>query len=222
MESHVRALAARVGGAQAVTILLTHGHLDHAGAAGPLAALTDASVWGPEALQAGALRVDRTIAHGEVIHTDHGVLEAVHTPGHTPEHLCFRWPDADALFVGDLLLGEGDTTWVAEYPGCVADYLDSLGRVRALGVSVLYPAHGPELREVDRALDRFEGHRRRRIEQVAAALREAPGADLDDLLDRVCGTELPSSVRNAAKRSLGALVDFVRGVRGVRSESGDA
>jgi glyoxylase-like metal-dependent hydrolase (beta-lactamase superfamily II) len=222
VDSHVRALASRLVDAERVTILLTHGHHDHAGAAEALARTVDAPVWGPRGLEShGVGPVHRTIAEGDEIDTDEGVLRVVHTPGHTREHLCFHWTSRKALFAGDLLLGEGDTTWVAEYPGCVADYLDSLTRVRALEVSVIYPAHGPALRDADAALDRFERHRRRRIEQVAEVLRAYPGAGLEELLDRVYGTGLPSGVRGAAIRSLGALVDFVRGVPGVRAEAGD-
>jgi glyoxylase-like metal-dependent hydrolase (beta-lactamase superfamily II) len=216
-----RALADRVAGAERVSILLTHGHGDHAGAAAKLAARIAAPVCAPAPLSQSGLRIDRTIRDGDTVETDHGTLVAVHTPGHTREHLCFHWVAADALFVGDLVLGEGDTTWVAEYPGCVADYLDSLKRIRALDVSILYPAHGAPLRDAQGALDRFERHRRTRIEQVVEALREAPDAEMDGLLDRVYGDALPDDMRGAARQSLGALVDYVNGVSGVRSSSGD-
>jgi len=216
MDSHVRALASRVTAAERVTILLTHGHRDHAEAASALADLTGATIEGPGGLgEYGVERVDRLLRDGDVVDTDDGPLQAVHTPGHTPEHLCFHWLGRDALFAGDLVLGEGDTTWVAEYPGCVADYLDSMARMRTLELSVIYPAHGPPLTDPVATWDRFEGHRRARIEQVRAALDRAPGADLDELLDRVYGDRLPSAMRGAAGQSLSALVDFVKGVRSV-------
>ena len=206
VENHVRALASRLSDAERVVIALTHGHGDHSDAAPALAAATGAEVWGP----AGIGHVDRVLQDGDVLETDEGDLVAIHTPGHTREHVCFHWPARRALFVGDLVLGEGDTTWVAEYPGCVADYLDSLARVRALDVDVLYPAHGPPLDDVRGTLERYEGHRRRRIEQVREGLAEQPDADLDTLLDYVYGDTIPPKMRGAAKRSLEALVDFVR------------
>jgi glyoxylase-like metal-dependent hydrolase (beta-lactamase superfamily II) len=198
-----------------VVILLTHGHGDHAGAAGALASSTGAEVWGPEGLEAyGVPAPDRVVRDGDTIETDAGPLVAVHTPGHTPEHLCFHWPARRALFAGDLLLGRGDTTWVAEYPGCVADYLDSLERLRSLDLDVIHPAHGPALDDPAGALDRFEAHRRERIEQVRRALEAVPDGDVDALLDRVYGGELPASVRRAARRSLEALVEYVNEPRG--------
>jgi glyoxylase-like metal-dependent hydrolase (beta-lactamase superfamily II) len=134
----------------------------------------------------------------------------VPTPGHTPDHLCYHWPGGDGLFAGDLLLGRGDTTWVGDYPGCVADYLASLARVRALGVGTLYPAHGPTLVDGPAALDRFEAHRRARIRQVEEALARRPDAGARDLLRPVYGDTLPAGMEGAALKSLEALLEHVR------------
>ena len=161
---------------------------------------------GPE----GVPGVDRIVEDGDFIKTDEGVLEAVHTPGHTTEHLCFLWARRRALFAGDMVLGQGDTTWVAEYPGCVADYLRSMARLRTLDLDVIYPSHGPPLTDPAAALDRFEGHRRNRIEQVRSALLDHPFADLDALLDTVYGETVPDAMRSPARRSLSALVEYVR------------
>ncbi len=207
VERHVRALASLGSAADEVTILLTHGHADHAAAAPALARATGATVLGP----AGVPGVRRTLEDRDSIETDHGRLVAIHTPGHTPEHLAYSWPERSALFAGDLLLGEGDTTWVAEYPGCVADYLASLERVRAMDLAVIYPTHGPALENPTDALDRFEGHRRSRIAQVREAMRAHPDSDVEALLDVVYGGSLPDGVRGAARLSLEALVDYVTG-----------
>ena len=146
------------------------------------------------------------------VSTDRGALRAVHTPGHTPEHLCFHWLPARALFAGDLMLGEGDTTWVAEYTGCMTDYLASLDGLRSLELEVIYPAHGPPLDDPEDAIRRFADHKRVRIRQVEEALKALPGSDVDALLDHVYGDTIPSGLRPAAARSLGALVDYVRGI----------
>lgn len=202
VDSHVRALASRVEDAADVVLVLTHGHGDHAASAPRLARELDAEVCGPRTVDA----VTRPLEDGDAVDTDEGALVAVHTPGHTRDHLSFHWPDGDAVFVGDLLLGEGDTTWVAEYPGCVADYLTTLERVRSLEASVLYPAHGPPLVDPGRALDRFEGHRRDRIEQVRRAMEAHPEADADALVEVVYGDTVPGSMRGAARKSLEAIV----------------
>ena len=202
VESHVRAHVSSVAPAEEVLILLTHGHADHAAAAPALAAETGATVYGPPGIDG----VTHGLEEGDAVSTDEGGLVAVHTPGHTREHLAFHWADGDAVFVGDLLLGQGDTTWVAEYPGCVADYLDSLARVEALGASTLYPTHGPPLDSPREAIRRFEAHRRARIEEVRAARDAHPDADVDALVEVVYGDTVPSSMRGAARKSLEAVL----------------
>lgn len=207
VENHVRALAFEVESAASVAIVLTHEHADHAGGAGSLAAAlgSRASVSGPR----GMPGLDVELDDGDSVETDEGALVAVHTPGHTRKHHCYHWPDRRALFAGDLLLGRGDTTWVAEYPGCVADYLVSLDRLRGLDLEVIYPAHGDPLDDPAEALDRFERHRRERIEQVRAALERHPDADVVRLLEAVYGDTLPRGMEGAALRSLSALLEYV-------------
>jgi glyoxylase-like metal-dependent hydrolase (beta-lactamase superfamily II) len=207
-QAHVRALVMAAREADEVRIVLTHGHADHAAAARPVADALGAEVLGPPLPE-----VDRVIGDGDAIETDQGPLVAIHTPGHTLDHLCFHWPVARALFAGDLLLGEGDTTWVAEYRGCVADYFDSLERLREIDLDVIYPAHGPPLEDAAGAIDRFEAHRRERVRQVEAALRELSRFDVDELMTHVYGDTVPDGLHGAAARSLAAVVDYVRGVR---------
>jgi glyoxylase-like metal-dependent hydrolase (beta-lactamase superfamily II) len=213
-DAHVAAVAAAVRSADAVSLLVTHGHPDHAPAAQPLARRLrkeriSVEVLGPP----GAEGVERALADGDAVATDEGDLVAVETPGHAREHLAFHWPERRALFAGDLLLGKGDTVWVGEYAGAVADYLSSLERVRALGLAVVYPAHGPALVDPEEALDRFVAHRRERIRQVELALAEHPRADVEELLELVYGSALPSGVHRAARMSMEALKAHVEGAR---------
>jgi glyoxylase-like metal-dependent hydrolase (beta-lactamase superfamily II) len=203
---HVRALVAWVADADAVRVVVTHGHADHAGCATAVAQALGAPVHGPATVEA----VTHPLADGDEVDTDAGTLVAVHTPGHTADHLSFLWRERRALFVGDLLLGRGDTTWVGEYPGCVADYLASLRRVRSLAPVVFYPAHGPPVGDVPATLDRYERHRLERIAQVEAVLEGQPHATADELVLAVYGDQLPSLVRRAAAMSLQALLDHVR------------
>lgn len=208
------ASALRANGATEVAILVTHGHPDHAPGAAPLAALLrDAGLAVEVAGPAGVKGVERALDDGDVTATDAGDLVAVWTPGHARGHVALHWPARRAAFVGDLLLGKGDTVWVGEYAGSVADYLSSLERVRALETSVLYPAHGPSVDDPGEALNRFAAHRRERIAQVASALEAAPGVTAEALLEQVYGSALPSGVRRAALMSMEALIAHVEGRR---------
>lgn len=212
VDDHVRALVAWVKDAEEVRIVVTHGHGDHAGAAPRVARALGVPVMGP----AGVDAVDAPLADGDAVVTDEGTLRAVDTPGHARHHLALHWEERAAVFVGDLMLGGGDTAWVGEYAGCVADYLDSLARVRTLGARVIYPTHGDPITDPEAALDRFEAHRRLRIRQVEEALRATPGASLEDLMRSVYGEGLPAGVAAAARSSLGALIAHVRSGAGSR------
>jgi len=204
VDDHVRAVLRAVEDADRVVLLQTHDHHDHAGSVPGLAARLGAAAL-------GAGEGVEVMGDGEEVSTDAGPLVAVATPGHAARHLSFHWPDAHALFVGDLLLGEGDTTWLGAYPGCVADYLDSLDRVEALAPSVLYPAHGPPIRDVDAALERYREHRAERLAQVRTALEARPGAGPEELVEVVYGERLPSGLRDAARRSVEAMIHHLKG-----------
>lgn len=214
-EAHLAAVVAAVHEADAVTILVTHGHPDHApGARGLVAALDDSGISAEVRGPMGVDGVARPLGEGDEVSTDEGDLVAVETPGHARAHLAFHWPSRRALFAGDLLLGRGDTVWVGEYAGAVADYLRSLERVRALDLDVIFPAHGPAVTDPVAVLDRYEAHRRERIRQVAAALAERPGVGVEELLATVYGEALPAAARRAAFMSIEALKAHVEGARG--------
>lgn len=205
LPAHVAALASALAGADRVTILLTHGHRDHAGAVDSL--LREI----PSTEVAGSGHpAARPLGDGDAVETDAGVLRALATPGHTRDHLCFHWPAGRGLFAGDMVLGAGETTWVAEYPGCVADWLGSLSRLEELPLDRVFPAHGPDVHDPGALWRRYRTHRESRIARVRSALREHPGLEGDALLDRVYGDTVQAGLRGAARASLEALVDHVR------------
>ena len=101
LDAHLDAVLGALGGGGLEAILLTHAHPDHAPGAVRLARETGA----PVLMASGALApsiapeaVTRWIGEGEQIETDAGVLRAIATPGHAPEHLAFHWADGAARF----------------------------------------------------------------------------------------------------------------------------
>ncbi|HEV2131916.1 MAG TPA: MBL fold metallo-hydrolase, partial [Longimicrobiaceae bacterium] len=216
-ERHLAAILSTLGEARPAAILLTHAHPDHAALAPQLARATGAVVM----MGRGALDpsldpagVDRWLEEGEEIKTDAGPLRVLATPGHVPEHLAFLWrggeaPPAGALFVGDLLMGEGDTTLVAPPEGDLAAYLHTLERIGELSPGVLYPAHGPALADPAAAVARFLAHRRERIEQVTRALRAVGVATPAELVESVYGAALHPELRAAAEGSIRAILRYL-------------
>jgi hydroxyacylglutathione hydrolase len=101
-------------------ILLTHTHFDHIGAVAPIAKATGAPVWCPE-MEAPVLAdinsfvpwpgfgpfesydADHTVKGGEKLELAGMEIDVIFTPGHSPGHVTYSVPDAQALFSGDVL-----------------------------------------------------------------------------------------------------------------------
>lgn len=160
--------------AEVRAVVVTHHHLDHAEAAVGWARGFGAPVLAADldvARPADAPPDHRagTLADGQHVSLAGVDVEVVATPGHTRDHLALRLENG-ALLTGDHVLGRG-TSVVAHPDGDLEAYLRSLARVLALGPDVLYPGHGPALREDPDAVLRFYAeHRAHREKQVLAAL----------------------------------------------------
>lgn len=204
VDHHVRAVVRSVACAAEVTLILTHGHADHAGGTEAMIAAR------PDLRVVGAGHPAATpLSEGDRVRTDAGDLVCVPTPGHTRDHLALHHPDAQLLFCGDLLLGKGFTTWVAEYPGCVADYLASLARVEAMSLRAIHPTHGPVIRDPPGSIEGYRDHRMARIQSVRALRSDLPGASFEQLYAAVYGDTVPAGLRSAAEASLRALLHHV-------------
>jgi glyoxylase-like metal-dependent hydrolase (beta-lactamase superfamily II) len=150
-------------------IVLTHRHSDHSAGAARLAALTGAGV---RAVDPAQRLGSEGLAPGDVL-TDGGCeLRVIATPGHTSDSVCLQLPADGALLTGDTVLGRGTTVIASD--GNLGDYLDSLGRLRALtdeaGLRALLPGHGPMLPDAAGTLDYYLAHRAERLAEVSAAL----------------------------------------------------
>jgi glyoxylase-like metal-dependent hydrolase (beta-lactamase superfamily II) len=177
MGEHLEAIQAAIPGERVSHVLVTHHHLDHSPLARPLAAATGAKVWGRAVktppvedavkLEAGYdhFTPDMPLEGGEVIGGPGWTFEAVHTPGHTSNHICYALREENALFSGDHIMG-WSTTVVTPPDGNMGDYMRSLEKVRARGFSTLWPTHGPPIREVEPFIDAYAAHRRDRERQI--------------------------------------------------------
>ncbi|MBV7403630.1 MBL fold metallo-hydrolase [Enterobacter sp. ENT03] len=143
-------------------ILLTHGHLDHVGAAAELAQHYAVPIIGPEkedefwltGLPAQSrmfgleecqpLTPDRWLNEGESVSVGHITLEVLHCPGHTPGHIVFFDDRARLLISGDVIFKGG--VGRSDFPrGDHATLIDSIKRkLLPLGDDVTFlPGHGP-------------------------------------------------------------------------------
>jgi glyoxylase-like metal-dependent hydrolase (beta-lactamase superfamily II) len=184
--AHVAAIVSAVAGARIVAIVCTHTHRDHSPAARSLRAATGAPVIGcaplvlddlgprADASFDASYTPDRILRDGERLTGTGWTLEAVSTPGHTSNHLCYELIEEAALFTGDHVMG-WSTTVVSPPDGDMADYMRSLKRLEARADSIYYPAHGEPVTRPQRFVRGLIKHRRQREAQILRLIEGGTG-----------------------------------------------
>lgn len=186
-------------------VLITHRHGDHTDGIDRLVAATGATV---RAVGSGFLRrLGRPLIDGEIIEAAGLRITAMATPGHTGDSVCFVLDDA--VLTGDTVLGRG-TTVIDDEDGSLADYLDSLLRLQALGTRTVLPGHGPELDDLAAAASMYTAHRHERLEQIRKAL-QVLGAEASprQVVEHVYA-DVDEKLWEAAESSVRAQLDYLR------------
>jgi glyoxylase-like metal-dependent hydrolase (beta-lactamase superfamily II) len=187
IESHLK-LIQEIAGAPIRWILVTHTHPDHSPAAAELAKVTGAELLGklpPEGQhQDRTFDPDRVLEEGDRLSMDGMHIEAIHTPGHASNHLCFRHTDLNWIFTGDHII-DGSTVVIDPPDGNMKHYLSSLAKIRDLQAVAIAPGHGALIDEPTRAIDWIINHRLERETRVVAALERHPGLTSLDLVPHV-------------------------------------
>jgi glyoxylase-like metal-dependent hydrolase (beta-lactamase superfamily II) len=192
LDDHRSALRAALDGDRVRAILVTHCHSDHS----PLSSwLRDESgaptiAFGPhgrieaetddDRLEDGVTLEETTdmefdpdvrVGDGEIAAMGAGwTLRAVHTPGHTSNHMCYSLDEEQALFTGDHVMG-WSTTVVSPPDGDMRAYMDSLRKVMSREDTCLWPTHGAPVTSPKPFLEAFLQHRLEREAQILAAVR---------------------------------------------------
>jgi glyoxylase-like metal-dependent hydrolase (beta-lactamase superfamily II) len=216
--AHVEALAHALSGERVSAILVTHTHRDHSPASRPLAAATGAPIIGcaPFAIADDGPRADAAfdfdyapdlvLADGGRVAGDDWTLEAVATPGHTSNHLCFAYSEQSALFTGDHVMG-WSTTIVSPPDGDMAAYMASLERLLARDDAIYFPTHGPAIETPHDHVKALIAHRRGREAQIVGQL--AAGEGRIPAMVRALYTDIDPALHPAAARSvLAHLIDL--------------
>ncbi|MBU2606194.1 MAG: MBL fold metallo-hydrolase [Alphaproteobacteria bacterium] len=183
-ETHFEALKAALKGETVTHVLVTHGHSDHSPLAMPLAEWAGCKTYAKNCgipTAKGELgsaddlgfMPDVKIGDGDSFSGPGWTLDVIETPGHTCNHICFGLREENACLSGDHIMG-WSTTVVAPPDGDMADYMDSLEKIRLLGFDTLWPTHGDPVRGkdfVNTFIKEYANHRRAREAAILEHLR---------------------------------------------------
>jgi glyoxylase-like metal-dependent hydrolase (beta-lactamase superfamily II) len=208
---HIDALLAGLRNETVSHILVTHTHEDHSPAAAALKRATGAPVlaFGPHpAAPSGVtpeqggdrdFTPDQRLADGDVVTGDGWTVEALHTPGHISNHLCFALREEKTLFSGDHVMG-WSTSVISPPDGNMAAYFASLRKLLPRDEQRFYPTHGPPIPAPIPFVESFIAHREDRERQIAACLTDGPKT-IPELV-AVMYRDVPKHLHPAAARSV--------------------
>ncbi len=207
--AHIAAIL-EAGAGQIRWIVVTHTHRDHSPAATAVAKATGARIAGrpsgPDAARDADLPFDQVLGDGDRVGGNELRLQALQTPGHASNHLCYLLPETGMLFTGDHVM-QGSTVVIGPPDGNMNAYLTSLRRLAALDVAIMAPGHGYLIGRPRHEITRLIAHRLAREAKVRSALQGFGGtATLDLLLPRVYD-DVPAAIHAVAARSLRAHLD---------------
>jgi len=185
-----------------------------------------------------SLRPDEPVVHSDVLldgtvdRFDAGdvEIEALHTPGHTSGHVCFR-------LAADKLLFSGDHVLPALHPGIglggrdagddpVGDYQRSLDLLSPFGDHQVLPGHNFRFTGLLQRVDQHRRHHQRRTDEVMAVMQTDPDATTWDVASSLTWTAGWKNMRGfylySALAQTQMHIDHVRATQIPRPTSGAA
>ena len=170
LSSHIDAIKISLNDEKVSHVLVTHNHKDHSPASRIIADHFGCGIYAfdigdqqfsSELSEEGIdkdFKPDILMKDGDVVKGDNWTIEAVHTPGHLSNHLCFALREEKALFTGDHIMG-WSTTIVSPPDGNMQDYMDSLEKLIARDDEIYYPTHGTYIKNPKRFVRNILKHR---------------------------------------------------------------
>lgn len=228
LDAHIDALLAATAGETITHLVITHTHGDHSPGARRLKEHTGAPTYGygPHPALARQAEVSATeeerqeersdldfvpdvvVGDGDVIAGSGWTLEAISTPGHISNHLCYALREERTLFTGDHIMG-WSTTVLPAPDGNLADYLASMDKLLPRPETLYVPTHGPAIADPKPLIEALVAHRHERTEQVLEAL-QAGVTKIPDMVARMY-VDLDPKLEKAAGASVYAhLLQLLR------------
>ena len=216
---HLAALMRVIGGRPVRAIMSTHTHRDHSPGSRPLSEATGAPIIGcaPLALQDDGPRADaafdegyaphRVLLEGDHVQGEGWTLQAVATPGHTSNHLCFALLEEKVLFTGDHVMG-WSTSVISPPDGDMAAYMASMQKLLGRDDLIYYPAHGEPVDQPQRWVRSMMGHRKHREGQILRHLHAHETASIPEMVEKMYKGVDPRLYGAAGRSVLAHLLDL--------------
>ncbi len=215
---HVDAIFKALKGETITHIFVTHTHRDHSPATRRVKAVVDmpAYGYGPHGQYGPKVEEgpdfdftpDVFLKDGDIVKGDGWTVEAVHTPGHTSNHMCFSLQEEKALFSGDHIMG-WSTTVVSPPDGDMHAYVASLNKILDRDDEIIWPTHGPPITDPKPYVAQLIAHRAERENEILACLKNDVG--LISNMVEIIYANVPQRLHNAAGRSVYAhLIHMVK------------
>lgn len=222
---HLDAILNEIGADERIAaILCTHAHLDHTPLAAELSERVGAPVYAFGTALAGetasmaALRKsgslgggegidhdftpDITLSDGQTIEIGALKIQAIWTPGHLSNHLCFA--EGDRMFTGDHVMGWA-TSMISPPDGDLTAFMSSLAKLQTTQARAFYPGHGGPVFNPAARVQELYHHRQKREAEIIAALTNR-GGTAKSLAEQIYTDVAPSLLSAATRNVLAHLI----------------
>ena len=213
---HIAAVLEAVRGEKVTDIVITHTHIDHSPATPHVKAATQATTWGfgphgtahtGEQVEEGAdydFVPDQELRDSMLVEGNGWTLEAIHTPGHTSNHICLALKEENIMFSGDHVMG-WSTSVISPPDGDMGSYLQSLEKLLARQEVRYWPTHGPAIESPQEFVQAFIAHRKKREEDIKSCLH-AGMTKIPDIVEQLYKSTDPKLYGAAGRSVLAHLI----------------
>ncbi|KAI3384509.1 hypothetical protein SNEBB_011410 [Seison nebaliae] len=148
----------------------------------------------------------KDVEHNQLFKVDdETTLKVVQTPGHCDDHISLQLVEENALFSGDCMLGDKQTTVFVN----LTQYMDSLEKLLSLKPSIIYPGHGDIIEKPVDEIRRYIDHRKLRNKQILESLKNTPNSDISTIRQFVY-PGLEPTLENAAESNIKNHLEWLK------------